>query len=121
MVYILGELGDPRALDALETVIAEDDPYLASEAAKATGKIGGPRALEILQNAMPHSSFMVRGEVALALGSMAHEKRDYPLEQQMLEQKISDLLDQLLDDVSSYVASCAGIALEFNNIHKKTK
>ncbi|MDQ1261857.1 MAG: repeat protein, partial [Euryarchaeota archaeon] len=49
MIYILGELRDLRALDALKTIMTEDDPYLVSEAVKATGKINGPKAMEMLR------------------------------------------------------------------------
>jgi HEAT repeat protein len=43
MVYILGELQDPRALDALNTVMAEDDPYLVSEAVGLQERSADPR------------------------------------------------------------------------------
>jgi HEAT repeat protein len=98
MVYILGELRDPRALDALVTIMAEDDPFLVFEAVRATGKIGGPAALEQLQIMMHHPSFIVRGEVALALDEMDHPKRD-------------EILNQLLNDISPYVANCAYVIL----------
>jgi len=108
MVYILGELRDPRALDALKAIMVEDDPYLVSEAVKAVGKIGGPKAMELLLTMMHHSSFMVRGEVALAIGEIDHPKRD-------------ELLNQLLNDRSPYVANCACIALNADNINLKRK
>lgn len=98
MIYLLGELRDPRALDALKIIMTEDDPYLISEAVRSTGKIGGPVALEQLQAMMNHPSFIVRGEVALALGEMDHQKRD-------------EILIQLLNDISPYVANCAYIIL----------
>lgn len=98
MVYLLGELRDPRALDALKTIMTEDDPYLISEAVRSTGKIGGPKALEQLQIMMHHPSFIVRGEVALALGEMDHPKRE-------------EILNKLLNDISPYVANCAYIIL----------
>lgn len=101
MVYILGELRDPRALGALEAIMAEDDPFLVSEAVRATGKIGGPRAIELLLMMMHHPSFMVRGEVALAMGRMDHPNRD-------------EILKRLLNDTSPYVADCAGYALNKN-------
>jgi len=108
MVYILGELRDPRALDALKAIMAEDDPYLVSEAVRATGKIGGSKAMEQLQIMMRHSSFMVRGEVALALGEMVHPKRD-------------KLLNELLKDFSPYVANCANIVLNYDSLDPKGK
>jgi|GEM_PF-1867077 len=106
MVYILGELGDPRALAALETIMADDDPFLVSEAIKATGKIGGSKAVELLFMMIHHPSFMVRGEVALALGRMEHPNRD-------------ELLIQLLKDISPYVADCANIALNRKELEER--
>ena len=38
MVYILGELRDTRALNALKTIMTEDDPYLVSEASRGCRK-----------------------------------------------------------------------------------
>ena len=76
MVYILGELRDPRALDTLKTIMTEDDPYLVFEAVKSAVKIGGPKAMEPLLIMMHHQSFMERGEVALAMDEMDHPNRD---------------------------------------------
>ena len=102
MVYVLGELRDTRALAALETIMTEEDPFLVSEAVKAAGKIGGSRAIDLLLIMMHHPSFMVRGEVALAMGRIDHPNK-------------YELLNQLLNDISPYVANCANIALSRND------
>jgi HEAT repeat protein len=107
MIYILGELRDPRALDALETIMTEDDPFLVLEAVKATGKISGSKAMEFLLVMMHHKSFMVRGEVALAMCKMDHPKKD-------------ELLNRLLLDISPYVANCAHFVLN-RRYNKKGK
>jgi HEAT repeat protein len=106
MIYILGELRDSRALDALKTIMIEDDPHLVAEAAKAAGKIGGPIAMELLLIMMHHPSFLVRGEVALAMGEMDHPKKD-------------ELLDRMLLDISPYVANCAHFVLRRCNRNGK--
>lgn len=98
MIYILGELRDPRAFDALKNIMTEDDSHLVAEAAKAVGKIGGHKAMEQLLIMMHHKSFLVRGEVALAAGEM-----DHPIK--------AELLNRLLEDVSPYVANCAHLVL----------
>jgi len=98
MIYILGELRDPRALDALGTIMTEGDPFLVLEAVKATVKISGPKAMEFLLILVHHKSFMVRGEVALVMGEMDHPKKD-------------ELLNRLLLDISPYVANCAHFVL----------
>jgi HEAT repeat protein len=92
MIYILGELRDPGAMDALKTIMTEDDPHLVAEAVKAAGKIGGP--MDLLLIMMDHPSFLVRGEVALAMGEMDHPKKD-------------ELLNRQLRDISPYVVDCA--------------
>ncbi len=108
MVYILGELRDTRALEALKTIMTEDDPYLVSEAVEAAGKIGGPKVMEQLQIMMHHSAFMVRGEVALAIGEIDHPMRE-------------GLLNQLLNDISPYVANCAYLVLNYSKVNLKRK
>ena len=108
MIYLLGELRDSRALNTLKAIMAEDDPYLVWEAVAAVAKIGGPAAIDRLQIMMHHPSFMVRGEVALALRKMEHPKRE-------------ELLNQLQSDNSPYVANCAYIALNYNNVNLNEK
>lgn len=106
MVYVLGELRDPRALATLETIMADDDPFLVSEAVKAAGNIGRSKAVELLLMMIHHPSFMVRGEVALAMEMLDHPNRD-------------KLLIQLLNDVSPYVANCTNIALSRKELEER--
>jgi HEAT repeat protein len=108
MVYILGELRDPRALFALKTIMTEDDPYLVSEAVKAAGKIGGSKAMDLLKMMIHHRSFMVRGEVALAIGEL-----DHPMKEK--------LLGKMVTDPSPYVANCARLVLNYSNISSNLK
>lgn len=102
MVYILGELQDDRALAALKTIMSDDDSYLVCQAVGAAGKIGGLDAIQQLGIMANHPSFMVRGEVALALRNMDHPRRE-------------ELLSQLLNDTSPYVANCANQILNYSN------
>jgi len=108
MIYILGELRDPRALDALKAIMAEDNPYLVSEAVEAIGKIGGDDAFEQLRIMMTHPSFMVRGEVAMALRRMDNPERD-----KLLNQLLTD------NDSSPYVRKCANHVLNNDNVNLK--
>ena len=55
-----------------------------------------------------HPSFMVRGEVALAMRVVDHPKRD-------------GLLNQLLKDISPYVANCAYLVTNYSNVNLKRK
>jgi len=58
--YILGEIGDPQAIDVLATIIDEEDPYVAAEAVMALAKIGGMRALDTVKRAKFHPYITVR-------------------------------------------------------------
>ena len=57
---------------------------------------------------MHHQAFMVRGEVALAMGKLDHPNRD-------------ELLNQLQNDISPYVANCAYLGLNCNNVNINRK
>ncbi len=59
-VYILGEIGDPKAIDALSICIEEGDPYIAAEAVIAIAKIKGVRALDLIEKAKGHQYVTVR-------------------------------------------------------------
>jgi len=63
MIYILGELRDPRALDAL-TIMNEDDSYFGIRGSKGSRKDRGPKVIDLLLIMMHHPSFIVRSEVA---------------------------------------------------------
>lgn len=58
--YILGEIGDSRAIEALSICIEEGDPYIAAEAVIAIAKIGGVRALDLIEKAKDHPYVTVR-------------------------------------------------------------
>ncbi len=58
--YILGEIGNPQAIDALAAAIEEQDPYIAGEAVIALAKIGGVRALDVIERAKSHPYVTVR-------------------------------------------------------------
>src|SRR5262245_50277573 len=57
IVQVLGELGDPRAIDPLiEIARTSDNPYVRRKAAKALGKIGNKRALPVLRWMADHDT-----------------------------------------------------------------
>ena len=50
-IAALGEIGDENGIQALSTVLASEDEYLASAASRSLGKIGGPQAWQTLDAA----------------------------------------------------------------------
>lgn len=65
---VLGNLGDPRAVPALERALDDADPLVRSHAAWALGRIGGHRASQALSAALQRESDpVVRQELVMAL------------------------------------------------------
>lgn len=75
----LGNLGDPRAVPALATVLAtEPDPVVREHAAWALGRIGGPAARRALETAAGRETDpTVQREIALSLADLA-ARQDRP-------------------------------------------
>lgn len=73
--WILGELKEKRAVDALERVLTEGgrDPYLLASAAEALGKIGDASATGALALALESSYLLVRLNAVEALGRLDGE------------------------------------------------
>ena len=74
IVVTLGEIGDPRALDALLTRLwdREENDWVREKAAIGLGKIGDPRALDTLLTRLQDSEedHEVRRQAAIALGEI---------------------------------------------------
>ncbi len=70
--WILGELKEKRAVEALERVLSEGgrDPFLLASAAEALGKIGDPSAAGPLSLALESSYLSVRLSAVEALGRL---------------------------------------------------
>jgi HEAT repeat protein len=58
--HILGELGDPRAIDGLTDLVWRGDPYAATEAVRALARIGTPIAKRTVAAAAEHPFAAVR-------------------------------------------------------------
>jgi len=64
--YLLGRLGDRRAVPALIEALKQGDPYVAAEACAALAQLGGKTAWSAVREARTHAYATVR-VVALAL------------------------------------------------------
>ena len=68
MVGLLGELKDPAAIDAIETVYANPEPRVKKEALKSLVKIGGPRATAILIRTLGEEDPSIVAQAIISLG-----------------------------------------------------
>ena len=68
MVGLLGELKDPAAIDAIETVYANPEPRVKKEALKSLVKIGGPRATAILIKTLGEEDPSIVAQAIISLG-----------------------------------------------------
>jgi HEAT repeat protein len=68
VVAILGEIGDPSAINSLEPLAAYPDPRIAKEALRAIGKIRSPESRTILERFLVHATGDLQLLAAFALG-----------------------------------------------------
>ncbi len=69
--YVLGQMGDTRALDPLITALRDEDTVVRTEAAAALGGLADRRAVEPLIRALYDAQWEVRSNAALSLGALA--------------------------------------------------
>lgn len=74
----LGKIGDPRALPALQNLLAHSYVSVRERAAWALGRIGHPDAIPALQQALTDTSQAVRSAVKSALGRWELSNRRKP-------------------------------------------
>ena len=69
--WLVGRIGDQRAIGALIRLIEEtDDIYIARAAVKALGEIGGPEAVQFLRSLTGHAVQMIRDEAKAILDEL---------------------------------------------------
>lgn len=88
--YVLGQMGDRRALDPLIAALRDEDTVVRTEAAAALGGLADRRAVPPLIRALYDAQWEVRSNAALSLGALADPTAIPPL-------------IQLLDDPSAEV------------------
>ncbi len=74
---VLGDRGDPRAMDPLRSALRRywHEPYLAAAIVRALGRFQHVQAREAIEDALGHDSFIVRKEAAIALQHEAGASR----------------------------------------------
>ncbi len=76
---VLGELGDPRALEPLRLTMRDADPWVRYEAARALGALGDRRGAAALHEALADPVGAVRLAAARALGEIRDAEAVGPL------------------------------------------
>jgi epoxyqueuosine reductase len=72
----LGNIGDVRALPALEKSLVYDDPVIRLHAAWAMGRLGGDDARQYLETALAQENDPeVKEEIKLSIADMAEQVR----------------------------------------------
>jgi len=77
--WVLGEIGDPKAVEPLIEALQDEDSTVRWRAANALGEIGDPKAVEPLITALKDENSGVRRSAAGALGKIGDPKAVEPL------------------------------------------
>jgi len=77
--YVLGEIGDKRAVEPLIKALEDEDRNVRWGAAEALGYIGDKRAVEPLIKALEDEDWYVRKRAAYALGDIGDKRAVEPL------------------------------------------
>ena len=99
---LLGEIGDPRAVQPLIDALEDEEVMVRNEAARVLGEIGDPRAVDPLINALDREedySIGVRWDVIEALGKLGDTRALEPL---------TALLRDKADDTRLHAARALG-------------
>lgn len=79
IIYVLGNIGDSRAVVPLIGMLNDDNGTVRRKAAVALGTIGDMRAVQTLINALQDNDKRFRGFVAEALGEIGDASAVWPL------------------------------------------
>jgi len=85
--YLLGEIKDESAIEALKLTLRNDKPYVRKIAAEALGEIGGKAVITPLQMALNDESADAREGAAYALGKIKAYDTKGDLKRVLLEDK----------------------------------
>jgi len=99
-IFALGATKNPKAVDALITVMAQDDPDLRAFAIDELGGMGDLRAFQPILRALDDKNLYVKSQAAKALGELGDKGA------------VNALVD-MLDDIPRKVSACKGMS-DFN-------
>ena len=81
IVAALGELGDPRGFELLQSALTSDNSLLKTSAISALGELGDNRAISLLIPFVDHEDWQIRHRLAQALGRLGGEEANSALRQ----------------------------------------
>ncbi|MGB3495586.1 MAG: HEAT repeat domain-containing protein [Elainellaceae cyanobacterium] len=90
IIATLGELGDPRGFDLLETALESDIELVRTAAVGALGELGDPRAIALLKPLASHEDWQLRYRVVQALNHLGGEEA-----QAILNELADDSVEQI--------------------------
>ena len=105
-IYILGEIGDPNAVESLIDFIQHPDPAIRRETVVALEKIGDPAAarwlVPLLQDPYPE----IRGMVAATLGKMRYIDAIPHLEQLLFDQEVTvrEMAKKAIENITNNIS-----------------
>ncbi|MEM6450395.1 MAG: HEAT repeat domain-containing protein [Cyanobacteria bacterium P01_D01_bin.105] len=95
IVACLGEMGDTRAFELLQTALTQENSLISISAIGALGELKDERAIPLLLPYVSDTDWQVRHRIAQALGNFAHQP------------DVAEALKQLSHDDTATVAETA--------------
>ncbi|HAC64253.1 MAG TPA: phycocyanin alpha phycocyanobilin lyase, partial [Cyanothece sp. UBA12306] len=98
IVAALGELGDPRGFNLLQTALTAKNGLVKTAAISALGELGNPQAIPLLISFIDDEDWQIRYRLAQALGHLGGEQAQITLEklaQDSVEQVAHEAKHQL--------------------------
>lgn len=100
IIATLGELGDPRGFDLLETALQSETELVRTAAVGALGELGDPRAIALLKPLATNEDWQLRYRVVQALNRIGGEEA-----QSILEELSDDTVEQIAREARQGKAS----------------
>jgi len=100
IIAALGELGDPRSFDLLETALKSDNDLIQTAAIGSLGELGDSRALPVLLPYVSHPDWQIRHRVAQALSHF-----NEPEARAALESLSQDSMELIAQEAKTYLNS----------------
>lgn len=100
IIATLGELGDPRGFELLETALQSETELVKTAAVGALGELGDPRAVDLLKPLVASEDWQIRYRVVQALNHIGGEDA-----QAVLAELTNDDVEQIAREAQQGIAS----------------
>lgn len=98
VVACLGELGDPRSFEILESALTSPEGLVQLAAISSLGELGDPKAIPLLANLLHHEDWQVRQRLVQAFAAFKTDEA-----QQYLVELAQDEMAQVADYAKEYL------------------